>query len=76
MDLLARRTIEEIEGEDAINHLHEYIDPDTERGRRMRDEICKKLHLSSLEYQSVEGALEAIGIDPEKICTYCWTGKE
>ncbi len=76
MDLLARRTIDELEGEEGSNHIHEYIDPDTERGRRMREEICKKLHLSSLEYQSVEGALEAIGIDPEKICTYCWTGKE
>ena len=76
MELLARNTIYEFEGDDAINHLDEYIDPDTERGRRMRDAICEKLHLSSLEYQSVEGALEAIGIDPEKICTYCWTGKK
>ena len=74
--MLARNTIYEFEGDDAINHLEEYIDPDTERGRRMRDAICEKLHLSSLEYQSVEGALEAIGIDPEKICTYCWTGKQ
>ena len=76
MELLARSTIEELEGEEGHRHIEEYADPDTERGIAMRQSICKKLHLSSLEYQSVKGALEAIGIDPENICTYCWTGKE
>ena len=76
MELLARSTIEELEGEEGHRHIEEYADPDTERGIAMRQSICKKLHLSSLEYQSVKGALEAIGIDPDKICTYCWTGKE
>lgn len=76
MDLLARRTIIELEGKEGEEHIDEYINPDTDRGRAMRDAICKKLHLSSVEYQSVEGALEAIGLDPNKICTYCWTGKE
>lgn len=76
MELLARCTIEELEGEEGHKHIEEYADPDTERGIAMRKSICKKLHLSSLEYQSVKGALEAIGIDPDKICTYCWTGRE
>ena len=39
-------------------------------------EICKKLGFDSLGYQSLNGVLEAIGIDPEKVCTYCWTGQE
>jgi amidophosphoribosyltransferase len=42
----------------------------------MRKAICEKLHLASLEFQSLEGVLEAIGIDPDKLCTYCWNGKE
>ena len=76
MDLLARRTIRELEGEEGDKYIAEYSDGSTERGKKMRCEICKKLHLSSVEYQSVNGVLESIGIDPEKVCTYCWTGKE
>ena len=39
------------------------------------DNICKKLHFASLEYQSLEGIFEAIGLEPCKVCTYCWNGK-
>ena len=76
MDLIARKTIEELEGEEGHRHIAEYSSGDTERGRNMRKCICEKLKFSSLEYQSVEGVIESIGIDPECICTYCWTGKE
>lgn len=76
MDLIARRTIQELEGDEGQNHIDEYSNGDTERGRKMRQEICKKLNFASLEYQSVEGVIESIGIDPDRICTYCWTGKE
>ncbi len=76
MDLLARRTIQDLEGDEGQNHIEEYSSGDTERGRAMRREICKKLNFASLEYQSVEGVIESIGIDPDCICTYCWTGKE
>ena len=47
----------------------------TERGQCLRQAIAKQLGFDSLEYQSLEGLLEAIGIDPEKVCTYCWNGK-
>ena len=75
MDLLARAIIMELEGEEGFNHLDEYCDGDSERGRRMRDAICQKLHFASLEYQSLEGIYEAIGLEPCKVCTYCWNGK-
>ena len=75
MDLLARATIMELEGEEGMNHLDEYADGESERGRRMRDAICEKLHFASLEYQSLEGVCEAIGLEPCKVCTYCWNGK-
>ena len=75
MDLLARATIMELEGEEGMNHLDEYCDGKSERGRKMRDAICKKLHFASLEYQSLEGIYEAIGLEPCKVCTYCWNGK-
>ena len=76
MDLLARRTIQELEGDEGHNHLEEYSDCNTERGQCLLSAICKKLGFDSLGYQSLNGVLEAIGIDPEKVCTYCWTGKE
>ncbi len=38
--------------------------------------ICEQLGFDSLGYQSLPGMLEAIGIDPENVCTYCWTGEE
>ena len=76
MDLLTRSTIMELEGEEGMNHLDEYGDGNTERGRKMRDAICQKMHFASLEYQSLEGIYEAIGLEPCQVCTYCWNGKE
>lgn len=76
MELIARRTIEELEGSEGQKHIDEYADAKTERGRALRDAIAKKFKLTSLEYQSIEGVLEAIGLDPADVCTYCWTGKD
>ena len=76
MDLLARKTIQELEGDEGQKHLEEYADASTERGQCMLKAICDKLGFDSLGYQSLDGLLEAIGIDRNKVCTYCWTGKE
>ena len=76
MELISRKTIMEIEGEEGFNHLDEYRDAKTERGKKLREAICEKLHFKSLEFQSVEGIVEAIGLDRCKLCTYCWDGKE
>lgn len=76
MDLLTRRVIVELEGEEGLSHLEEYSDAASERGKRLRAAICKKLHFDSLEFQSLEGVAKAIGIEPCQLCTYCWNGKE
>ena len=75
-ELLARRMVHELEGKEGDKHLEEYSDPGTERGQCLLHSICEKLGFSSLGYQSLDGLMEAIGIDRDKICTYCWTGKE
>lgn len=75
-DLLARRIIHELEGIAGDAHLDEYTDASTERGQCMLKSICEKFGFSSLGYQSLEGLLEAIGLPREKVCTYCWNGKE
>ena len=76
MELLARSTVQKLEGDEGQEHLSEYADGSTERGKCMLKAICEDMNFSSLGYQSIDGLLEAIGIDREKICTYCWTGKE
>ena len=76
MDLIARRTIMELEGEEGFAHLEEYSDGSTQRGKNLRQYMADKLHLGSLDFQSLEGVLQAIGLPPCKLCTYCWTGKE
>ena len=76
MDLIARKTIFELEGEEGAKHIDEYIDASTERGKKLRDTICKKMNFTSLEFQSLDGIIKAIGLPKCKLCTYCWNGKE
>ncbi len=76
MDLIARRTVQQLEGEEGQTHLEEYADGGTQRGKAMRRCICQQFGFSTLEYQSIENLIEAIGIGKENICTYCWTGEE
>lgn len=76
MELLARRVIKELEGDEGFDHIDEYADGSTERGKKLRAAICEKMHFSSLEFQSLDGIIKAIGIEPCKLCTYCWNGKE
>lgn len=76
MELLSRRVISELEGEEGFNHLEEYSNGETARGRALRKAICNKFHFSSLEFQSLEGLIKAIGLDESELCTYCWNGKE
>ena len=76
MELIARRVIVELEGEEGLNHIEEYSSPNTQRGKNLRKHIADKFNFSSLEFQSLEGLVESIGIEPCKLCTYCWNGKE
>ncbi|MBR5527482.1 MAG: amidophosphoribosyltransferase, partial [Clostridia bacterium] len=76
MELIARRTIMELEGEEGFNHIEEYSDSSTQRGKNLRKAICKKFNFDSLEFQSLDGIIKAIGLPRCKLCTYCWSGKE
>ncbi len=76
MELITRKTIVELEGEDGLNYLEEYSDSSTERGKKLRQAIAEKFNFASLEFQSLDGMIESIGIEPCKLCTFCWNGKE
>ncbi|MFW6066265.1 MAG: amidophosphoribosyltransferase [Planctomycetota bacterium] len=74
LDLAARRAIAEIEGDDAPDPTP-YADSDGDKHAEMVEIIRRRLELTSLQYQRLDDLIEAIGIDAEKLCTYCWTGK-
>ena len=75
-DLIARRVILELEGEEGEKHIDEYSDASTERGKALLKAICEKFNFASLGYQSLPGLIEAIGLPEDCVCTYCWNGKE
>lgn len=75
MDLIARRAIIDIEGEQP-DSLQDYCDPDSEKYGLMLECIKKKLNFSTLKFQNINSMIEAIGLDRNKICTYCWNGRE
>ena len=76
LELIARRVILDLEGEEGFKYIDEYADGNTERGRKLREAICEKMHFASLEFQTLDGVIKAIGLDPCDLCTYCWNGKE
>ena len=56
--------------------IKKYLNSDSEDYKLMVEEVRKELGLNSLYYQTLPGLLEAIGIDRNDICTYCWDGRE
>ena len=77
-DLIARRVVEEREGtveppEEILNH---YIDPTNKRYRDMEHRVAELIGVDTVRYHTLPGVIESIGIDAERICTYCWTGKD
>ena len=78
MDLISRRIICDFEGTDDISleTIQEYADPDSEKYKKMVDEICRQLNFTSLDFARLDELERAIGVEPCKLCTYCWNGKE
>ncbi len=75
LELIARRVIVELEGEEGFRYIAEYADGNTERGKKLRETICEKFHFASLEFQTLEGVIRAIGLPECELCTYCWNGE-
>ena len=77
MDLITSRVIRDLEGGECSQEaLDEYADPTTERYERMVEEIRKRQNFTTLRYHRLDDLIESIGIDPCKVCTYCFNGKE
>lgn len=76
MDLITRRVIKDLEGDNAENVLNEYTNPESDRYNRMIEEIRKQLNFTSLRYHRLDDMIKSVGIDKCKLCTYCWDGRE
>lgn len=76
MDLITRRVIAKEEGEVSEEVLKEYADPESERYNNMVEKIRQELNFSSLRYHRLDDMVKSVGIDPCKLCTYCWSGRE
>lgn len=77
MELITRVVINELEGGDVTDEvLREYADYNSEKYEKMVERICEKLNFTSLQFHRLDDMIEAVGIDPCKLCTYCWSGKE
>ena len=76
MELITRRVLKEIEDEGKTIDLKAYVDPDTSEYNDMVDRIGKQLNFTSLRFNRLDDLIESIGIGSEKLCTYCWDGRE
>jgi amidophosphoribosyltransferase len=77
MELIARRVINKLEGREVTDDtLNDYLNPDSEKYAKMVEELRKEQHFTSLMYQRLDDMIEAVGIPKERLCTYCWDGKE
>lgn len=76
LDLITRRIIREWEGDNDVNILGEYADPNSDRYAAMLEEIRKRQNFTSLRYHRLDDLIKSIGIDACQVCTYCFNGVE
>ena len=77
LDLITRRIIKMREGDNVSKEvLEDYANPDSKNYKEMVQEICRQLHFTTLMFHRLDDMLDAVGIEPCKLCTYCWNGKE
>ena len=76
MDLITRRVLKEMEQEGRKIDLKRYVDPDTPEYAEMLKRIGKQLNFTTLRYHRLDDMIESVGIDRNKLCTYCWDGRE
>ncbi len=76
MDLITRRVLTEIEREDREIDLKRYVDPDTPEYAEMVGRIGSQLNFTTLRYHRLDDMIASVGIESEKLCTYCWDGRE
>jgi amidophosphoribosyltransferase len=73
LELITRRIIQDMEGDDKKN-LELYARTGTPEYQRMVNEIARRLGLTSLKFATIEDLIESIGLPKERVCTHCFDG--
>jgi amidophosphoribosyltransferase len=80
---LSTKTLDELAARKAIKNMgdssgdvSEYLDPDSDKYKKMIEWIRDDLNVASLKFQTVDDMIVAIGVPAEKLCTYCWRGNK
>ncbi len=76
MDLITRRVLKEMEQEGREIDLKYYVDPDTAEYAEMVERIGKQLNFTTLRFHRLDDMIASVGLEREKLCTYCWDGRE
>lgn len=78
MDLITRRVIARLENGAVTDPelLKEYADPESEKYEKMVEEICKEMGFTTLRFNRLDDMLDATGLPHDRLCTYCWDGRE
>ena len=73
LELITRRVIKELEGDENKN-LEKYATTGSPEYERMVEVIRERFGLSSLKFNTLETLVEAIGLPKCKLCTHCFDG--
>ena len=76
MDLITRRVIRDLEGDNKYVNLDVYSDPESPQFQTMVERIGEQLNITTLRYNRLDDMIDSIGIPRERLCTYCWDGRE
>lgn len=76
MELITRKVIAEMEGKNTNYSMEDYTNPESAKYHDMIDRIGEKLCFSSLRYHRLDDMIQSVGLEPDRLCTYCWNGKE
>ncbi len=76
MDLITRRVIRDLEGDNKYVNLDVYSDPESPQFQTMVERIGEQLNFTTLRYNRLDDMIDSIGIPRERLCTYCWDGRE
>lgn len=73
LELITRRCVEELEGDQNAN-IEKYCDPTTPEFTRLVEKLRKHVGVDSLKFNTLESVVSAIGLPKCDLCTHCFDG--
>jgi amidophosphoribosyltransferase len=73
MELITRRCIKEMEGDDNSN-IEKYCDPTSEEYANLIEMLRQHVGVDSLKFNTLDSVVNAIGLPKCELCTHCFDG--